>query len=796
MKRMVWSIWLICSVTFADSVLLVKEGWQLIGSATPMEDMSAFSAQSVEQVWHFDASSQSWLGYSPDANISQKMQQKGIKPLGSLQSWHGFWVKSKQEWALTFPNKEILPSANDTIALKKGWNLVSLPVDTVVLANIFEGMSVWKYTNDGAWELFDNDANESFAPIGHIKNSDGFWVKAATDTNISVMHEASKLHNFTSNEAMQSYLEEMISLNARPVCGIETLSLAVPESAQNSNSSMASSATETTNASETNVQEAGVDEADILKHNNHYVFYSSENRGEIYVTTFEALAQNISKPLRSIGFESERRIDSFYLVDERLVVLSYENFYSSIDVDYFKPQESTLIIDTFDISDINNTQNIASLRVDGSLISSRVLNNTLYLISSFFPRYSINYPQVEVNLSQECQLYLDKPYIAYEESAQHYATCYNIYKDGEGGYYRYDYDNPTLNIAQLTPQIDDNGTMHKLISPTRLFASNKPKQYPTLTTITQIDTQSGRYEQSSAFVGSSQIQYASNNALYLVSNEYPLYYDFSNYKTRSTIYRFNLDALLSYEGVGAVYGHTLNQFALSEHENILRIATTQSENGTTNNTLYTLEPKNGLLEIQGLLSGLGKEGETIKSVRFMGDKGYIVTYRTTDPLYTLDLSDATNPKKVGELHVDGYSAYLHPIGQEYLLGIGQDADASGRRQGVKIELFDIQDFANPRSLSALTLGENTHSELDYNHKALAYRASDHLFAFPISTYSAYDSLNYLGIYQVKDGALISYAPLSTTQWGEHRGLIFDHNEESFVSFFANGEVNTKKITKE
>jgi len=201
-----------------------------------------------------------------------------------------------------------------------------------------------------------------------------------------------------------------------------------------------------------------------------------------------------------------------------------------------------------------------------------------------------------------------------------------------------------------------------------------------------------------------------------------------------------------------------------------------------------------------VLSGLGKVGESIKSVRFMGDKAYLVTFKTTDPLYTIDLSNPKAPKKMGELEINGYSAYLHPIGDDKLLGIGQDADEEGRRKGVKIELFDISDFENPSSLESITLSKGTYSELEQNHKALAYRSSDHLFAFPFSKQgnemNNYQNSNYLGVYQVDGDSLKSYKPIkiTTPNWIGHRGLIFDLNNTTYISFFSNDTVVTEKLT--
>ncbi|HHH19014.1 MAG TPA: hypothetical protein ENK86_00665 [Campylobacterales bacterium] len=869
MKKLLLGTLLCSSVVFADSVLLLQKGWQLIGSSTPIEDMSRFSAENVEEIWHYDASQQQWLGYSPDSTIQAQMNDHNISPLTSLHTWHGFWIKSKQDWALTLESTTLstAPSdanqAQDIIQLKEGWNLISLPVDAVVSANIFEGMTVWKYNPDREWELYDEESSDtSFPQLGHIKNSDGIWVKAPKDTNVSVIDEAAKLHTFASTEAMESYIQEMLRLNARPYCGIEPLIVSVPatfasEEAMVTTSTDSSSAdtavpapaetptsTPSTNeraedATDTNRQEDDVDESDIVKHDGVAIFYTSSTNQRVNITTFSRLAAGKSDALNTIDLEDQRSIDSLYLVEGKLVVLSYRyGDYATIDegsemaVDTVYPSYDTqqLLVDIFDVSDINNVEKISSTTLDGSLNTSRVIGDTLYLVSQFSPQYTMDYPKEYMTLSDTCQSYFENPsYDDYDEPVstttvssegtsgsasttstspttepdyRSYAECYNIQHDSQG-YFRYDYEHPNVSITALTPNIEGTSlNKQSLIHPSRLYAPAKHQQSPTMTTISAFKISDGTYQQSNSFIGYSNVEYASSNAFYLVSEKYPIYYDFTNYKQRSMIYKFGFDSALSYEGIGSVYGYALNQFALSEYQDILRIATTEgfSWGSTgTNNSIYTLADQGDQLNIQGVLSGLGKANETIYAVRFMGDKGYVVTFEQTDPLYTLDLSDPTSPQNVGELHVNGYSSYLHPIGEDKLLGIGRDATESGQVLGLKLELFDISDFTHPSSLDSITYAQGTYSELEYNHKALAYRNSDQLFAFPYVNYgdyyTNYQSSNYLGVYQVKENALIAYDPLeaSNYSWDQARGLIFDMNATTYVSFFSGDTVLTKEL---
>ena len=131
-----------------------------------------------------------------------------------------------------------------------------------------------------------------------------------------------------------------------------------------------------------------------------------------------------------------------------------------------------------------------------------------------------------------------------------------------------------------------------------------------------------------------------------------------------------------------------------------------------------------------MVEGLGKT-EQIYSVRFMGDMAYVVTFRQTDPLYTIDLSDPTSPKVVGELKILGYSAYLHPIADGLLMGIGQDATEGGQVQGTQVSVFDVSDPARPRRIDQITLSKGSNSEVEYDHHAFLYWRPTGLAMVPV-----------------------------------------------------------------
>ena len=159
-----------------------------------------------------------------------------------------------------------------------------------------------------------------------------------------------------------------------------------------------------------------------------------------------------------------------------------------------------------------------------------------------------------------------------------------------------------------------------------------------------------------------------------------------------------------YLASGEVAGTLLNQFSMDEYQGDLRLAVTieNFQENTQENHIKVLRPSQGIFEEIGTISGLGID-ERIYAVRFMGTQAYIVTFRQIDPLYALDLSDPTNPKALGELKITGFSSYLHPVGDNLLLGIGQEADQDGSIEGLQISLFDTSDPTNPRRTDQLLL---------------------------------------------------------------------------------------------
>ena len=195
-----------------------------------------------------------------------------------------------------------------------------------------------------------------------------------------------------------------------------------------------------------------------------------------------------------------------------------------------------------------------------------------------------------------------------------------------------------------------------------------------------------------------------------------------------------------YEASGTVPGWLLGssgtaQYALSEWDGALRVATTTDgafagwSGQPPQSAVYVLEQAGGMLVIIGKVGGLG-QGEQIYAVRFAGPVGYVVTFRQTDPLYTIDLSDPARPRVAGELLLSGYSAYLDPVDATHLIGIGQHANAQGQAQGTQISLFDVSDLAAPVRLAVYHLRFG-HSEAEFDPHAFLYWPASRLLVIPV-----------------------------------------------------------------
>lgn len=208
---------------------------------------------------------------------------------------------------------------------------------------------------------------------------------------------------------------------------------------------------------------------------------------------------------------------------------------------------------------------------------------------------------------------------------------------------------------------------------------------------------------------------------------------------RTEIYKFDVSqpGPPRYVASGEVDGWLLNQYAMSEWDGHLRVATTTGDvwagpegEPDSESAVHVLTQRGDALVKTGSVGGLGK-GERIYAVRYAGPVGHVVTFRETDPLYTLDLRDPSAPAVLGELKITGYSAYLHPLDDGRVLGVGQEADTSGRVQGTQVSLFDVSDLSNPRVLDQHHVPWGN-SEAEHDPHAFLWWPREQLAVMPLT----------------------------------------------------------------
>ena len=310
--------------------------------------------------------------------------------------------------------------------------------------------------------------------------------------------------------------------------------------------------------------------------------------------------------------------------------------------------------------------------------------------------------------------------------------------------------------AALLPTLRRNGgPAEALLSDTDCYVQTaNASSAITLTTITVVDLKSPTLARSSrCFAGGSEALYMSTGALYLATTRWT-YPENSNQLWRypaeimTDLHKFSLQgAAVVYKGSGAVSGHLgwdnqRKSMRLSEHNGDLRVLSYTGDTGwftiqdasdagkppsPARLTVLRERASDQSLQVLSTLPNstrpahIGKPREQVYGVRFVGDRGYVVTFRRTDPLYVLDLSNPADPKTAGELEVAGFSEHLIPLANQLLLGVGRSADASGRVDGLKVALFDVADATRPSQRGEVKIGgPASQMTLDLSRHGLNY----------------------------------------------------------------------------
>ena len=543
------------------------------------------------------------------------------------------------------------------------------------------------------------------------------------------------LHPFRSDEAMEAYLKQGMQNGASSSFNrtLQTFSTAA-------DSSTAAGATQ---VSATNVQEQGVDEADIVKTDGEYLYALRSCGFENCIATFALNSQTpaaeeigVYQPPTEIN-DFTSASNSMYLVEDSptgndmLITLSgFNGFARWLDIWSWGGNEIEL--EFIDASNPATLSLSERMTIEGSLISSRRIGNSLYVVSRYSPGFDgfVPYAFDEATTTSNA---------AALESA---------------------------NLTTLLPKVEMPGQDPRELIESKdcYIATNSidENHNPSIITVTTIPLADPGSFKSTCFLGNTETVYMTTESLYLATtqNDYEVIAaDALIYNPEHTtaLHKFALNAdSVTYTASGEVRGHLgwsedKRSFRMGEGGNgeYLNIATSigSTWDDTSSTRLTVLKENAGTLETVKFIDGIGKPGEQLFAARFLGERAYLVTFRVIDPLYVIDLSDQDNPVIAGELEIEGYSDYLHPVDENLLLGFGKDAipdDGSSDfgfargawYQGVKLSLFDVSNIASPREINSLVYGKRgSQSELLTDHHGISFlpatASAPYRFAIPI-----------------------------------------------------------------
>ena len=609
--------------------------------------------------------------------------------------------------------------------------------------------------------------------------------------------ENDNLQNFKSDQEFIKFLNSSNSASyptyRAGIGGVETLkNISVSQSASATSDSISSNV----DYSQTNVQVEGVDEADIVKTDGEYIYVVSNNK--IYIVK--------AYPTKDAKVVSMLDIPNFtpqeiFIDNDRLLVfgnISFEYKYPEDTDDIGKPvdqqEESFKIMPSYyhptyrnfmsvrlyDTQDKSNPKLLRKLFFEGDYVTSRKVENYAYFVINSYPQYWAYPLKADTSCGDIVPLFGDLK----QDTELTQNDLVPITKCTDIGYIPSSPFSNFITVASISLS-DSNKDIHKKV-----------------------------------ILGNGQNVYASLNNLYIAQSVWPRWQQGQPPEetvANTVVTKFSFDdGEINYLNIGKVKGTVLNQFSMDEYQENFRIATTVegydnvTQKSFSNNNLYIL---NKDMQTIGKLENIAP-GEKIYSVRFMGKRGYVVTFKRMDPLFVIDLSNPVDPHILGKLKIPGWSDYLHPYDETHLIGIGKDVNEDilakdsaslpsseegflppSAIMGVKLSLFDVSDVEHPIEMYKVVIGDRgTESLAAQEHKAFLFDKEKNLLVIPITLAEiqsnqpegSYGDYTFQGVYvynlDLKNGFKL-------------KGRITHHSPDDFLKmgyYYATNEYDIKR----
>jgi uncharacterized secreted protein with C-terminal beta-propeller domain len=491
------------------------------------------------------------------------------------------------------------------------------------------------------------------------------------------------------------------------------------------------SASSNSGFSTTNTQESGVDEADRIEYDGNILYlaaYPQWFEGGTSQSKVRVLERQNDFSLNSVAelplLDEISNISGMYQHNDRLAVLGTNTQIYTIDAISLAPDpwllsEQKLSLDIYDTSLPSSPSTVSNIKIEGTMVSSRRIDNELYIVTS----YTAYIEGLNPNATTEEELLAN--YLTILDTADS-ELMPKIYRDGDEGTPL----NSTEDCVIPAQATDKDG-------------------YAQLLTVSRINLTDPNDIHSSCISSVANMLYMSEANLYLSSTV----------DNQTVLHKVSLDANLTYQATGKIDGiigwRGAPNLRLSEQDEYLRIVTSDYTTNSPEHELSILNQQGSELAIVATLPNdtspepIGKPGEDIFAVRFFGDRGYIVTFERIDPLYVLDLANPNSPQVLGALEIPGFSSYLHPLDNGYLLGVGQQVNVNNipengeatdepvMEEGMKISLFNVSDPSNPVEVNSI-VKPSSYTPVEYDYRALSVLndSGSYKFTLPLESWYA------------------------------------------------------------
>lgn len=598
---------------------------------------------------------------------------------------------------------------------------------------------------------------------------------AADDIKVQAIQEMEKILDQNLKTALQfPYGCRPNYYSSDEGYGAVPFSAPMPTSAGGTTSSTSGA----TQYSETNVQVQGVDEADFIKNDGKYIYILANGSFRIIAVWPPEASETIS------SFQIEGIPRKIFVYNDRALIYSsldyinqsYSGYYSSGYTEDTYGYEGGFTgdgrkskISILDISDKSAPKLIRELFFSGSYLNSRRIDNAVHSVL-VFPEPVFEGIKYWPDEYQYCGYYYSF-YLKNDALPQYDLLSIKLWFETLRQKNTQIIQNTDL--SKWLPSIKDvrHSEQGKLVEE-RLLGNcylSEQKTGKNFMSVVSTDIDGKGSVQSVSIAGRPGAVYASESAIYIVSQQLRNYVPLWFFMTEdeideaSTVHKFALKTdppSAAYNASGVVKGRVLNQFSMDEYDGYFRIATTTGHWTAQHSTLSVFNDTDNTLNLIGQIDRIAPT-EDIRSARFDGNRGFVVTFKKTDPLFVFDLSEPALPQIAGELKIPGFSTYIHRMDENRLLTIGYDAEDQGSFgwfQGIMLQVFDVADMKNPKLIHKEVIGtRGTSSDAAANHLAFNFFRPKNLLAIPMAictgssgggTYGDTMTFNGLMIYRV------------------------------------------------